>query len=283
MTARKNTAKRNSTGRDLAGHNGFSLISEQQLRAFYKGLLECRALEEYMRGADKRAVRLHPERYAAAVVCAMDLRREDRMVAPTGTLIFPFLKKVPLKQLSSESFAEWRLEQPVAAKPAGFINAACHAALRDRMQGEENLVVAFAAAHAEDTEVAEALRFAVEQKLPVLFVFFQTAQKPAKKNLAVAVPEFPRILVDGEDAVALYRAVSESVSRIRRGFGPTLIECIAFPGADPEVRGPIAKMEAYLRRKQLYSASYRNRTLAALAARLAVAIPDHGASIQIVR
>jgi pyruvate dehydrogenase E1 component alpha subunit len=50
------------------------------------------------------------------------------------------------------------------------------------------------------------------------------------KNVADRAPAFniPGVIVDGNDAEAVYLAASEAYARARRGDGPTLIECKTF-------------------------------------------------------
>jgi TPP-dependent pyruvate/acetoin dehydrogenase alpha subunit len=90
----------------------------------------------------------------------------------------------------------------------------------------------------------------------------------------------PAISVDGNDAVAIYRVASESISRARQGRGPTLIDCQSFrifgssrvplPKANPSSGNgrsvvipagmnddPITNMEQYLSRKGLFREEHR--------------------------
>jgi pyruvate dehydrogenase E1 component alpha subunit/2-oxoisovalerate dehydrogenase E1 component alpha subunit len=54
-----------------------------------------------------------------------------------------------------------------------------------------------------------------------------TAKQTASESIAVKAVAygFPGVKVDGNDAVAVYRAVKEAVDRARSGGGPTLVEC----------------------------------------------------------
>jgi len=54
-----------------------------------------------------------------------------------------------------------------------------------------------------------------------------TAKQTASESIAVKAVAygFPGVKVDGNDAVAVYRAVKEALDRARSGGGPTLVEC----------------------------------------------------------
>lgn len=84
----------------------------------------------------------------------------------------------------------------------------------------------------------EAINFAGVWKAPVVFVIqnnqwaisiprkAQTrAETLAQKAIAAGIPG---IQVDGNDALAMYRAASEAFQRARRGEGPTVIEAVTY-------------------------------------------------------
>jgi hypothetical protein len=272
MMARKKTSPHDAASKALAGHNGFSLISDQQLRDFYKGLLQCRALENHLCGAR----RLTPWSWASAVACCADLRRQDALVAPLDAPIYPLLKKVSLQLLAAGDAPRERacrarnLCAVDAARPEDLLRQAHLLAQQKQEKGNGDLVVVFAPASMAKARVVKAIALAIEEKLPILYVF---ASRPrGNQNLPEAkdlpdLPSFPWIPIDGEDAVAAYRAASESIARIRRGNGPALIDCIPFQAPDV-LTGPIAKMEAYLTRKHLYQPALTHRIEKAFHARL---------------
>jgi pyruvate dehydrogenase E1 component alpha subunit len=80
---------------------------------------------------------------------------------------------------------------------------------------------------------------------------------------------FPRITVDANDVVAVYRVASEAIAHARKGNGPTLIVCKTYrlnehstAGSrkqaatlqmeSPEDHDPILNMEKYLAGKGLF-------------------------------
>jgi len=80
-----------------------------------------------------------------------------------------------------------------------------------------------------------AMNFAGVFKAPVVFVCqnnhwaisVPTARQTASESIAVKATAygFSGVKVDGNDAVAVYRAVKEAVDRARSGGGPSLVEC----------------------------------------------------------
>ncbi|MEZ7196034.1 thiamine pyrophosphate-dependent dehydrogenase E1 component subunit alpha [Pseudodesulfovibrio karagichevae] len=81
----------------------------------------------------------------------------------------------------------------------------------------------------------EALNAASAWKLPLVFVNENNGYGiscPQCKSMAVvdiadraAAYDMPGVVVDGNDVLAVYEAVTEAVKRARRGEGPSLIEC----------------------------------------------------------
>ncbi len=130
-------------------------------------------------------------------------------------------------------------------------------------------------------DVHEAMNFAGVWELPVVFVCQNNqwaisipredqtrARTIAQKAIAHG---FDGIQVDGNDALAVYRAAKEALDRARAGGGPTLIEAITYRvmmhttaddptkyrGKEEEEdwwkRDPIPRLERYLEQKGIWS------------------------------
>ncbi len=65
---------------------------------------------------------------------------------------------------------------------------------------------------------------------------------------------FPGIIVDGTDAVAVWRVAQESVHRARNGSGPTLVDCRSDASRDP-----LEHMERYLKTRHLWDDQWKAR------------------------
>ena len=109
------------------------------------------------------------------------------------------------------------------------------AALGWKLQGNDRVSVCFFGDGASNEgPFHEALNLAAIWKLPVIFVCEnnQYAVTSSFKNMVAtenisdraAAYNIPGVLVDGQDAMAMYDAASEAVKRARSGEGPSLLE-----------------------------------------------------------
>jgi 2-oxoisovalerate dehydrogenase E1 component len=111
--------------------------------------------------------------------------------------------------------------------------------LAARLRGTEQVAAVFTGDGAtSEGDFHEALNLAAVWKLPVLFVVENNQyglstpleEQYACKDLADRGVGYgmPGQIVDGNDVIAVYRAVSEAAVRARRGGGPTLLEFKTF-------------------------------------------------------
>jgi pyruvate dehydrogenase E1 component alpha subunit len=123
----------------------------------------------------------------------------------------------------------------------------------------------------------EALNFAVVWKLPVIFVCennLYMEYTPIANVTAVEHPAadrasaygLPSVIVDGNDADAVYRLACASIARARAGGGPALIEAKTYrhsghSRADPGTYRPAGELDEWLKRDPV--TLYRARLLEA--------------------
>ena len=118
---------------------------------------------------------------------------------------------------------------------ASALPVAVGAALGSRMQGNDRVVVSFFGDGASNQGAChEAMNLAAIWKLPVIFVCENNQYAVtthfndvvAVENISdrAAAYNMPGVLVDGQDAVAMYDVVRQAVERARSGLGPSLIE-----------------------------------------------------------
>lgn len=121
----------------------------------------------------------------------------------------------------------------------------------------------------------EALNFSVVWKLPVIFVCennLYMEYTPISAVTAVEHPAadrasaygLPSIVVDGNDADAVYKVAREALTKARAGGGPSLIEAMTYrqcghSGADPGNYRPEGELEKWLLRDPVVM--YRERLL----------------------
>ena len=122
------------------------------------------------------------------------------------------------------------------SSPVGTqIPHAVGAALAARMRGEDSVAfVSFGEGTSNQGDFHEAANFAGVHKLPVIFFCENNKYAisvPEKKQLAcVNVADravgygFQGVIVDGQDALEVYRVMKEAVEKARAGGGPTLVE-----------------------------------------------------------
>lgn len=115
------------------------------------------------------------------------------------------------------------------------VPAAAGMALSFQILGNKRVAMAVFGDGASQTGIwHESMNMAGLWKLPVIFLLennkygltVRQEVQSATDNLAgrAAGYDMPGVVVDGNDTVAVYRAVAEAAGRARRGDGPTLIE-----------------------------------------------------------
>ena len=175
-------------------------------------------------------------------------------------------------------------------------------ALAAQLRSEKRVAASFVGDGAtSEGDFHEALNLAAVWKLPVLFVIENnqwglstpTSEQFACRSLADRALGYgmPGTIVDGNDVVAVHRAVARAADRARRGDGPTLLEFKTFrmrgheeaSGTDyvpKEVleqwaqKDPIARLEKLLLDRKVMSEADRDATKAAYKARIDVLVDE---------
>jgi pyruvate dehydrogenase E1 component alpha subunit len=139
---------------------------------------------------------------------------------------------------------------------------ACGAAWRAQYKGAKDVSVCFFGDGTTNIGAFhEALNFAAVWKLPVIFVCennLYMEYTPIGDVTAVAHPAadravaygLPRIVIDGNDADAVYRTAVAAYAKARAGGGPSLIECMTYrhsghSRADPAKYRPEGELEKW--------------------------------------
>jgi acetoin:2,6-dichlorophenolindophenol oxidoreductase subunit alpha len=142
---------------------------------------------------------------------------------------------------------------------------ACGAAWRAQYKGDKDVSVCFFGDGTTNIGAFhEALNFAAVWKLPVVFVCennLYMEYTPIGDVTAVPHPAadraaaygLPRLIVDGNDADAVYRAALAAYDKARAGEGPSLIECLTYrysghSRADPAKYRPEGELEKWKER-----------------------------------
>jgi acetoin:2,6-dichlorophenolindophenol oxidoreductase subunit alpha len=189
--------------------------------------------------------------------------RPGDTVAPSGTRwISSRLPDGPLAQMMSELFPEQGEETVLNAIPDPSMSSAQAAiatglALGYQRQNAGGVVVVLSdRTLLADAATSEALAFAGNRKLPIIYVVEKNlweglnsvTARGSDDELRVRALQygFPVIPVDGNDAIAVYRVAQEALARARKNGGPTLVECRTFrwfghPKLDPAELRPAAE------------------------------------------
>ena len=103
----------------------------------------------------------------------------------------------------------------------------------------------------------ESMNLAAARRLPVIFVcennlyssHLEILERRAKDNIvqSAELHGMPGQVLDGNDAVAVYRTASEAIKRARGGGGPTFLECRTYRWRGHV--GPALDMDVGVRRK----------------------------------
>jgi TPP-dependent pyruvate/acetoin dehydrogenase alpha subunit len=306
---------------------GFSLISNEKLLALYTAMLKSRMLAERACLAVKLPwLKRSVGQEAAVAGIGLDLDSQDIVIAPAGSLLPGFVKGVPLDRIlmnkqglsttseggdqdrngRSAEFSAWNVFMR-SSGISDLLHLAIRVALASKVNSTGQIVAVFCGEDAPAHESwQETLTFASEKELPILFVCQEMVKLDGGTRDAASVKSrafgVPAISVDGNDAVAVYRVASESISRARIGRGPTLIDCQSFRICDSsrvalhktnpssgngrsgvaqaEINDdPIANMEQYLFRKGLFREDHKISVAVAFGQELdAVLAPRDGSS-----
>ena len=142
---------------------------------------------------------------------------------------------------------------------------ACGAALRAQYKGDSDVSVCFFGDGTTNIGAFhEALNLAAVWKLPVIFVCENNLYMEYTPISEVTAVEHPaadrasaygleRIVIDGNDADAVYRAAVSAYDKVRAGGGPSLIECMTYrhsghSRADPAKYRPEGELEKWKER-----------------------------------
>jgi 2-oxoisovalerate dehydrogenase E1 component alpha subunit len=242
---------------------------------------------------------------ACQVGTALALRGQDWLFPTYRDSVAVLTRDVPAEEVLAllrgnwhcgyDSYAHRVAPQctPLATNTLHAVGLAHAARLRKR---DQVALVLLGDGATSEGDTHEALNFAAVWKAPVVFcvqnngyaISVPLAKQTAAPTLAAKGIGYgvPSLLIDGNDAAAVYATVRAGIERAAAGGGPTLIEAITYRieahtnaddatryRASEEVsawleRDPIARLEAYLRAGRLLDDDAAGR-LAAEAERLA--------------
>lgn len=225
---------------------------------------------------------------ACQVGAALALRDQDWLFPTYRDSVAVITRGVPAEETLSLLRGDWHCGYDpcvhrVAPQCTPLATNALHAvglAHAARLQAKDQVALVLLGDGAtSEGDAHEALNFAGVWQAPVVFLVqnngYAISVPLAKQTAAPALAAkgvgygIPSLLIDGNDAAAVYSAVLAGIGRAAAGGGPTLIEAVTYrieahTNADDatryrtgeEVRAwlerdPVARLEAYLRNQRL--------------------------------
>jgi pyruvate dehydrogenase E1 component alpha subunit len=247
---------------------------------------------------------------ACQVGSALALRDQDWLFPTYRDSVAVLTRGVPADQTLSLLRGDWHCGYdpyeyrvgpqctPLATNALHAVGLGYAAKLQDK---DQVALVLLGDGATSEGDTHEALNFAAVWQAPVVFlvqnngyaISVPLAKQTAAPSLAAKGIGYgvPSLLIDGNDAAAVYAAVRDGVRRAASGGGPTLIEAVTYRieahtnaddatryRASDEVqrwlaRDPIARLDAYLRAQDLLDDAAAER-LTAEAERLARDVRD---------
>lgn len=249
--ARKSPGKKKSAGLSPApreSHNGASPMYTERLRKLYSNILKGRMIAE--KSPTLRGLPYSFQGWeAAAAGLAIHLSPDDLVAPSPWEAVLDSLRGVPLSQiLSTHRTAPAGLSMRSATQLAIGSGMAFAA----KVQHKFAVTVALVGDDVEPQSWREVMRFSSSRKLAIVYCVCGSSDAASSRSLDFCADaracDVPGIVVDGNDAVAVYRVAEETVRRARQDLGPSLIECRL-----ERRRDSLAFMENYLRRRNLWS------------------------------
>lgn len=230
------------------------LISDQRLMQLYVTLLQCRMLRQQSRMRRRPAPLVAPEGIVTGTVT--HLEEQDALTPLPGEPLGALARGHSLRRLLAGRTTPGML--PAVSTAAARFAIATGYALANREQKQVTMAMSGPGVASLDG-LRESMALAAAQKLPILFVIETNAETDVSGPRHTDALGLPGIPVDGDDVVAIYRATQESITRARRGGGPTIIDCKPWPLGKP--LDPVHKLEQALERRGLLTPAKKASTL----------------------
>ncbi|UCF66577.1 MAG: pyruvate dehydrogenase (acetyl-transferring) E1 component subunit alpha [Acidobacteriota bacterium] len=271
-------------------------LSRDQLLELYRGMVLAREADQRMLRLQRqgRLGTFSPSTGQEAAACGplLALGKADWLVPAFRELGALLMRGVPFNRVlrfwggweEGNVFPGVDRTLPIAVIVGSQIPHAAGLGYAVRHRGEKDTAVLtfFGDGATSEGDFHEGMNFAAVWKAPVVFICQNNqwaistplnkqtvSESIAQKGLAYGMPV---LQVDGNDALAMYRAAKEALDRARAGDGPTFIEAITYrlmmhtTADDPskyraegevdqwERRDPLVRFRKYLGSKRLWNA-----------------------------
>ncbi|HZE81428.1 MAG TPA: thiamine pyrophosphate-dependent enzyme [Candidatus Polarisedimenticolia bacterium] len=277
-SARKAAAKKRKPESEV-----LPVLNSDKLKELYATMLKCRMLAERVQGAQTSG--LESDRSirgfeATLVGAGTHLLSKDCIALEHSGFVASLIKGTPLQSILARNEHQTGNGTGKSASSRHDGNAAAILSmdtvisLAAEMKGKTAVTLTFCMQHTETLIFDPAsMAMAATQKLPLVCLVESSFDSRLELPTQIAsgpyvgadAAFYPRIPVDGADAVAVFRVTQEAIRRAREGHGPAVIECLTSRGSAIEqttdgnspaqytAQDPLTFMEQYLRRRDLWS------------------------------
>jgi len=301
-------------GRPGENPGGLALPTPDMLRELHRRMVLGRRFDSEATALTKQGrLAVYPSsrgQDACQVGAVLALRDQDWLFPTYRDSVALLTRGVPAEEALTLLRGDWHCgydpyEYRVAPQCTPLATNTLHAvglAYAARLKKQDQVALALLGDGAtSEGDTHEALNFAAVWKAPVVFLIqnngYAISVPLAKQTAAPALAAkgvgygVPSLLIDGNDAAAVYAAVHAGIERAADGGGPTLIEAVTYrieahTNADDATRyrtatevsawlerDPIARLAAHLKAKNLLDDAAAGR-LAAEAEQLAGELRD---------
>jgi TPP-dependent pyruvate/acetoin dehydrogenase alpha subunit len=260
----KNAAIVKPKAMDAQNNSQSSSSNPEFLRRLYSSVLKCQGIAEQNRKMDLEpsASRCHFAQGDEAIIAGatLDLQPQDTIVACCHPSVLQTSRGTCLVAGPHEN---GNLASVAPGKASAYLDFAdaftlgTGIALAQQLEKTAKVVIALGADHASSADRwHEAMQFAGTHKLPVIYVLRSSSAFETGTSATTSLIEeisfmaagcgFPAVIVDGHDAVAIWRVSQEAILRARNRGGPTLIVCEM---RLTQYETPLAHLGHYMRKR----------------------------------
>lgn len=291
-TNRAKTTRRRAASTRAKNKPAAAVLDSQKLQDLYAIMLKTRMLCEkalplLSSPAKGPVAGMESKREAVLVGAIAHMLAGDSIATAQNRFLADFIQGASLQSILEQLFPEQVSGGGTTNHNETHSSAAVTMergiALANEIKGNPNVVLVFPEESAAGPAIHyERLGFAASKKLP-LVCMIETTQSSFEKQFVTQgsstkiVRNFPRITVDGNDVVAVFRVAQEAVRRARAGHGPSLIECVmAQADSADRTHDPLTFMQQYLQRRNLWAYERQEKIVDQFSRELELAIASAG-------
>lgn len=288
-SARKASAKKPKQESEV-----LPVLNSDRLKELYTTMVKCRILAERVQSVQapgQKSNRSVSGFEATLVGAGAHLHPRDCIALEYGSFAASLIKGTSLhlilartKEHSSSNGTGTSAPSKKDGSASATLSMEAVLVLAKEMKNQKAVTLMFCTESPETLVFdSEAMALAATQKLPLVCLvessFDSRLELPNQlasgPYVGADATFYPRIPVDGCDAVGVFRVAQEAIRRAREGHGPAVIECLTSrsgTAADQTARrsavqytarDPLEFMEQYLRRRDLWSDQWSQSIVAA--------------------